>query len=299
MKFETPLDRELPIWLFHWSPRPYLESLHFHSSLEIGVCLSGTGTFYFGEKTYDVAPGDVFVVNHLEHHIAQSDKHDPSTYLFLYFDPSLLSDGRRELLLPFLYLPKLFDNKLPGHLPAARQIADALNEMWTEQQERPPGYASMLQATLMRICALLLRHYSSQETSREPFREGYDRYMKLLPILDWMQERYREPIRLDDVAAQIKLSPSRTRHLFKDVTGEGFKEYLIRLRVNEAKRLLITTDRAIADICLACGFQSMTPFYRAFRELTGMPPQTYREQAGAAVPHAYEKPTPDVRGEGE
>lgn len=297
MKFDTLLNRELPLWLFHWSPLPFQEPLHFHSSLEIGVCLSGNGTFYFGEKTYDVARGDVFVVNHLEHHIAQSDPSDPSTYLFLYFDPSLLSGERRELLLPFLYLPKLFDNKLPGHLPATRQIADALREMWTEQQERPPGYGSMLQATLMRICALLLRHYGSQETARDPFREGYDRYMKLLPILDWMRESYREPLRLDDVADLLKLSPSRARHLFKDVIGEGFKEYLIRLRVNEAKRLLITTEWTIADICLSCGFQSMTPFYRAFRGLAGAPPQTYREQAGASVPRASGKHAPAISSE--
>ena len=84
---------------------------------------------------------------------------------------------------------------------------------------------------------------------------------------------------LEEIADVLNLSPSRTRHLFKEVLGEGVREYLQQLRVNEAKRLLNTTDVSIIEVCMQSGFQSATAFYRAFNQIVGMTPQEYRENS--------------------
>lgn len=272
--------------IFEWSPRTYVEPFHWHSSLEIGVCLSGKGWFYFGDKTYDVSPGDVFVVNSLERHIAQSDAANPSNYYFVNFKPELFGDEDKELLLPFVYNPKKFTNKICKELPAARRIGDAMRQLMQEQTNAEPAYRSMMKGILLQICSHLSRHYSAQEGYGEPFDKVFEPYMKLQPALAYLRTHFREEIVLEDMAKQLNLSPSRARHLFKQIMGEGFKEYLTQLRINEAKKLLAGTNRTVTEIGLSCGFQNISPFYRAFQAIVGMTPQAYREQSALAILHS-------------
>ncbi len=270
------MRKEPAIHLFEWSPRVHIDPFHTHDHLEIGYCLSGRGTFYFGQKVYAAQPGDVFVVNHLERHAAASDADNPSRFLFLYFDPLLIEQADPELLLPFVYLPTKFQNRIPGELDAARRIARRFRELADEQRHRRPGYRGMMRGTVLQICALLLRHYSEQTPSSE-WNRTLSSYYRIKPALDYIGERFREPLTLEDAAARLGLSPSRARHLFQEKLGVGFKRYLLQLRVNEAKRLLASTDLPMADVMFASGFQSHAPFYRAFRQIVGAAPLEYRE----------------------
>lgn len=106
-------------------------------------------------------------------------------------------------------------------------------------------------------------------------------YRRLKPALDYIKLHYMEPITLDDIAKLLKLSYSRTYHLFKEATGRTFKEYVGFLRLQQAKRLLAETDLTVTEVMLQCGYQSHTPFYRAFGREVGLSPQAYRQQAGA------------------
>src|SRR5690554_681020 len=90
VKLNITYEQDILINVFKWTPKAYLEPLHYHASLEIGYCISGAGQFYFGEKCYTVQPGDLFLVNNSELHIAQSDASNPSRYIFINFDPRIL-----------------------------------------------------------------------------------------------------------------------------------------------------------------------------------------------------------------
>lgn len=270
------MRKEPAIHLFEWSPRVHIDPFHTHDHLEIGYCLSGSGTFYFGQKAYAAQPGDVFVVNHLERHAAASDADNPSHYLFLYFDPMVIEQADMELLLPFVYLPTKFQNRIPGELDVARRIGGLFHELADEQRDKRPGYHGMMRGKILQICALLLRHYSEQTSSAE-WNRTLSSYYRIKPALDYIDERFRESLTLEDAAARLGLSPSRARHLFQEKLGVGFKQYLLRLRVNEAKRLLASTELPMAEVMFASGFQSHAPFYRAFRQIVGAAPLEYRE----------------------
>lgn len=78
--------------------------------------------------------------------------------------------------------------------------------------------------------------------------------------------------------------PPHTPHacmpLFCEYTGEHFTDYVNRLRINEAVRLLINTDAAIEDIGPMLGYASKPFFYRMFRQFTGLTPGEMRKRAG-------------------
>lgn len=92
----------------------------------------------------------------------------------------------------------------------------------------------------------------------------------------YIAEHFADPITLSDVADNIHLNASYLSTLFKQVTGLSFKEYLNHVRIDEAQRLLTTTDDPIMDIAIACGFSDQSYFTKVFKKLTGMTPKQYR-----------------------
>lgn len=96
------------------------------------------------------------------------------------------------------------------------------------------------------------------------------------PALDFIALKYMTDITLKDMAAAACCSEFHFSRVFKKVTGYCPHEYLIKLRINEAKNLLKHTTRAIDDIAAEIGFRSTSNFIRTFKELEEITPLKYR-----------------------
>ena len=291
MKVETVYEDEVPIHAVVWTPATVIEPLHWHSCFELGYCLSGKGWFYFGDKKYEVGPGDMFVVNNIERHIAQADSENPCRFIFIFFEPTVIEKADLDFILPFLYNPKLFKNRIEASEPIASKIGMFMQLIYDEIEKKNKGYKKFVRYTLFSICSLIVRHYGS-EIDNEKNHHMLNGYVKLKPALIFLEECFREPIQLKDVAEKVSLSPSRTRHLFKETLGENFNEYLLRLRINEAKRLLVYSDLSILEICFQSGFNSTATFYRSFSSFVGVSPHKFREKIFA---FEYLQSTPEIQ----
>ncbi|MBB6669101.1 helix-turn-helix transcriptional regulator [Cohnella nanjingensis] len=276
MKRDYQLNKDFPIQMTCWVPSSKLAPFHWHHSFEIGYCLEGEGQFYFEDKRYDVRAGDVFVVGNMEKHRAVSDPARPSRFYFVKFDASLIGSADNELLVPFLMKTPQFVNKIGGGLPAAIAIGRLMHGIWEELQAEERAHRSMIKGLLMQACTRLVRHYATA-LSPEEWARSLQAYKKLSPALDCIHARYHEHIQLKDIAASLSLSTSRTYHLFKETMGEGFKDYLTKIRVHEAKKGLADPNLSITDIYLSCGFQGHAAFYRAFQQIVGLTPKAYRQ----------------------
>ena len=92
----------------------------------------------------------------------------------------------------------------------------------------------------------------------------------------YIRQHYTEDLSLEEVAGSVKLSPAYFSSLFRRCTGNGFKNYLNHLRVEESKRLLADTDEAIVDIAMSMGFGDQSYFTKVFKKYTGLSPNQYR-----------------------
>jgi AraC-like DNA-binding protein len=106
----------------------------------------------------------------------------------------------------------------------------------------------------------------------------------LLRAKDLADARYFEPLGVDDLARAAGLSRAHFSRAFRDTFGEPPHAYLLTRRLERAAALLRTTDRSVADICLAVGLQSVGSFTTSFRRTYGIAPTAYR----AAFPPAAE-----------
>ena len=87
------------------------------------------------------------------------------------------------------------------------------------------------------------------------------------------------------IASHAGLHPKYLMRVFKKLCGVSVWEYLTRLRVSHAQRLLITSDMKVLDVAMESGFSSVAPFYAAFAAHTrGIRPLRYRRQHQLAEP---------------
>jgi two-component system response regulator YesN len=94
----------------------------------------------------------------------------------------------------------------------------------------------------------------------------------------YINQHFREPVSLEDVAREVHLSPFYLSRLFKEKEGVNFVDYLTRLRLEEAKQLLAQTNDTVAAIAEQVGYAEANYFSRIFRRHFGMSPSEYRER---------------------
>jgi AraC-like DNA-binding protein len=89
-----------------------------------------------------------------------------------------------------------------------------------------------------------------------------------------------ENLTIDDIARVVNLRPHYLTTLFKRRCQVNLWEYVTRLRVSHAQRLLVTTDLRVLDVAMESGFSSLAPFYNAFARYCGLRPLTFRKRRG-------------------
>jgi AraC-like DNA-binding protein len=90
--------------------------------------------------------------------------------------------------------------------------------------------------------------------------------------VQWIRDNYREPFRVDDVAALIGMSTSAFHRNFQAVTGMSPIQFQKKMRLHEARLLLAAHPKDIAHIGYRVGYDSPSQFSREYRRLFGAPP---------------------------
>jgi AraC family transcriptional regulator len=128
------------------------------------------------------------------------------------------------------------------------------------------------------VAAHLIRKHSSASTHQ---RFASDRLSARLAerIRDFVEARLSEEISTTDIAAAVGMSPDHLNRVFKRTTGSTLYQFVIRCRIDCAKRMLARTNIPIAVIALECGFSDQISLTRTFRKTTGTTPATYRAQS--------------------
>lgn len=91
-----------------------------------------------------------------------------------------------------------------------------------------------------------------------------------------MRQQVDEPMSLQFMAKKAMVSSSHLDRIFRQATGISPRRFMGALRLASAKRMLLSTQLKVIDVCLAAGYNSLGTFTRRFTELVGVPPQHLR-----------------------
>ena len=107
----------------------------------------------------------------------------------------------------------------------------------------------------------------------------YENKQKIRQGVQYIQQHFREPLNMAVVSNHVSMNYSLFSLLFKQYTGGNFVSYLQKLRIDEAKRLLETTDWRVNEIGRNVGFSDEKHFLKVFKGAVGMSPTEYRKSA--------------------
>lgn len=97
-------------------------------------------------------------------------------------------------------------------------------------------------------------------------------------VKKYIQEHFREDIDRDTIAATAYITPNYLSKRFRTELGMNLREYINQLRVEEAKRLLLSTNDAVSEIAGKVGYANISYFSTVFRKQCGMSPIDWREK---------------------
>ena len=143
------------------------------------------------------------------------------------------------------------------------------HECYAEGEYSENIYISYLEI----LFAMLLRHSTSYE-SRKAQQQGA---LPMLSVLKYIQTHYKDTS-LNAVAELFHYEPSYLGKQIKTATGKNYTDIVRELRIDEAKKLLRTTDLSIDEVAEQAGYDSRVHFFRSFRAAVGLTPGEYRKE---------------------
>ncbi|MBR0137088.1 MAG: helix-turn-helix domain-containing protein [Erysipelotrichaceae bacterium] len=116
------------------------------------------------------------------------------------------------------------------------------------------------------------------QMQQNKFREIVESENIIVRARRYVEENYHENIDREDVAAVAFVTPNYLSKLFKNSMGMNLREYINQLRIDEAKRLLISTSMSVSEIASYVGYFNISYFSTVFHKIVGVSPFDWRNE---------------------
>lgn len=110
-------------------------------------------------------------------------------------------------------------------------------------------------------------------------QHGHDDY-DIGRVQDFIEKNYHEPLSIDSLALKFNMSSRTFIRKFTAITGNTPLEYIQRVRMEAAKRLLEKGKLTVEQVCITVGYSDFGFFRNIFKRLTGLTPQEYKRKYG-------------------
>ena len=242
--------------------------LHAHvASAELSLITKGKGFFYAQNVERPVEKGMLVAKNPGLSHSERSDPQDPLEQICIEIENVHMEGLSENFVLPWQNSPILFtDSDFPLLEQCFRFIMD---------NYRDASCRELCGLVLDTALAVIAREAEKQKHVEKRPRSKREFASEALNYLD---EHYREKLRIADLANIFSVSEGNLSRQFKKVTGYTVNEYITSKRMGEAQRQLIYEDRDIKDIAAFCGYEDIQYFYHVFKSYAHCTPLEFREK---------------------
>lgn len=283
---KTTFKKPIPFKIYQLSDLSGINA-HTHDYIQIWYVMYGCCEHWIGSNCHKLVKGDIFVLPPFVVHEIRETNSDGVEIIGCEFSAGFINenlpeDGERSSLFDFAYLEPFLvsmDNVKPRlHLTGKAQakVESLMTDMLQEYKDEKKYYELNIKADLLKLLAIIAREY--ENCGKTENYEIFERYRDAInSAIRYINENYARQIYIDDVCRIAMMSNTYFSHLFKQITGKTFVEYVNNLRIQKAAELLGQSDAPISRICFDVGFNDMAYFYRVFKKETGLSPSQYRK----------------------
>ena len=261
--------------------QPYFSSpFHFHDLHELIFIVNSYGKVYAGNKVLNFKKNDIFMFGPGLAHCFYNEKSFVSTgeaahAIVIFFKHDFLGENF------FFHNDLIRTKQLLQESTFGLKVKEANEVMETLFMEitKSKGMDSLI------ILLRLLNILSSQnihkilintELSKKFITDNES--ARLEPLLKYIFENFKNDLNIKEAASLACMNEAAFCRYFKSRTEQTFSQFVNRVRITHATRLLATEERSISDICYECGYENISYFNRQFKDITGQTPIAYRKQ---------------------
>ncbi|MCE0499774.1 MAG: helix-turn-helix domain-containing protein [Methylacidiphilales bacterium] len=261
-------------------PNQSVAALHTHDFIEVVLVLSGSAIHRVGSARHRLATGDAFVIN--RHYVHGYERPEGFNIANLMIRERFF----RKTAAMFADLPGYHDLFTIGAASQGKALFESRTHLrdgefqkaryWIEEIETEAargrfGGHAMAESYLTLLVGLLSRNYHSSAASPAPMPTRMGR------LLSWVEQNAARHVTVGEMCRVAAASERTLFRKFQEATGYSPLDYLIRIRLRNACRLLENRnlDLTCEEIALRCGFENGNYFARQFKRHLGCSPSAW------------------------
>lgn len=179
------------------------------------------------------------------------------------------------------FFEKQWNDYIPGDPPefradsfeSTKELRLYLKDFMIEAENKLPGFQKILEAIGLNITHSIIRILLDFDTSKQEVGSR----IEINNTIEFMHLNYNKKISVNDLSDIVSLSPSHFTRIFKTETGKSPMDYLIHLRLEKAKKLLMTGEMNLTEIAMGTGFNSSSHFTTSFTKHYKITPSRFKQ----------------------
>ena len=236
--------------------------IHCHDFYEIEMVINGQGKQNLNGKTYALKKGDAYIIRPTDFHSMEIN--DSLTVYNIMFDDILLSSSHifNDISSLDSFYSSFDDEDFEKMVPLFSLLA-------YETAEKSEMYTTVQKNLIECIMINIIRKSKScvYETQDLPLQQ----------VLNYIHNNFTLSPTLEKAAGAINFTPAYFSQWFHKATGKTYIEYLNSLKLSYAKKLLMSSEMSVTEICFESGFNSVSNFLKEFKRKFSQTPSAFRK----------------------
>jgi AraC-like DNA-binding protein len=253
---------QVPFFEFKW---------HYHPEYELTYIIKGSGYRIIGNSYDYFSDGDLVLLGSNLPHTWSSKLNDEvcSEAIVIQFSKEFISsflELNESILIKNMLETSVRGISFKGNEELVSKIIDLTK---TKGMDRILKLISILDVLSTKQTTLIAPNTFHNVVSKKS-------ELRINKVCLFIQNNFYNKISLNEVARLIFLTESNFCKFFKKATGKTFSDYLNEIRINEACRLLIQSEKTVSQISYECGFETLSYFNRVFLKKKFVTPSKYK-----------------------
>ena len=244
---------------------------HYHPYYELFYVVKGSCRMFVGHKLYAVNEGELVILPPSALHRTQYETE--AQRITVSFTPKYIETMKSILGEDFLS-KYITPGKLHFTENKKKEIEAFLTELLNKYEK---SLEDLLNSIDLKTLLIQLLVFIARNTEFKCKNELMDKRTESIQnAAKYIFENYGKDISLQEAADIAGIRDTYFSRLFQEITGYGFKEYLLNIRIQHAQEMLRAGKLKITQIALACGFSDGNYFGDIFKKRTGLSPREFR-----------------------
>jgi AraC-like DNA-binding protein len=255
--------------------------IHYHPEFELNMVLNSRGKRIIGDSIQNYDDLDLVLIGPNTPH-AWAGNEPSARVVTIQFHSDFLEEKilGRKLMFP---IRELLEKSSRGILFSKETATHMKNRVLKLSENQ--DFDSFLEFFSILYDLSISRNQKVLATPSYVGQFNITKSRRIEKVNDYIQQNLHQNIRIKEVADIVNMSETAFSHFFKKRTHRSFSDYIADLRVGNAARQLIETEKNISEICYDCGFNNSSNFNRIFKKKQGLTPSEFRSQQRLITKH--------------